>query len=244
MATKLGGVTLGLISALLCGRALAFEFVPSEAEFNGWPEHCKARYVTTTAGEGSPFWDRVPKNVVNKWIDAFGWDSFNASHHYCAGLIWLNRAKVETDPTIRAFDLRWAKEETLFTYQRLATDSALYIQAGLAAALVELELGRADSAIELMRKAVDVRPTDPAAYIGLANIYLATHNPSDARDALLQADKLLSGKSAEVHYNLGLIMLDLGDADNAVQHAHAAYSLGYPLPGLRRKLTALGRWSQ
>ena len=50
------------------------------------------------------------------------------------------------------------------------------------------------------------------------------------------------GKSAEIHYNLGLIYLELGDADRALEQAHAAYALGYPLPGLRNRLQRMGKW--
>ncbi|ANG62532.1 hypothetical protein A8C75_08535 [Marinobacterium aestuarii] len=42
--------------------------------------------------------------------------------------------------------------------------------------------------------------------------------------------------SAEVHYNLGLAYLKLGDVKNSEIHARKAYSKKYPLPGLKNML--------
>ena len=52
----------------------------------------------------------------------------------------------------------------------------------------------------------------------------------------------LNPQSAEAHYNLGLTHLQLKEFGKARRHAHKAYELGYPLPGLRDKLRAQGQW--
>ena len=62
---------------------------------------------------------------------------------------------------------------------------------------------------------------------------------SDAVSMYKSALALLP-KSAEVHYNLGLALLDIGQVADATKHAKMAYELGYPLPGLRNKLEAKG----
>jgi len=56
--------------------------------------------------------------------------------------------------------------------------------------------------------------------------------------------KKLRPNSAEVYYNMGLAFIDMGKNDEALQHAKKAYALGYPLPGLRKKLQELGIWKQ
>lgn len=56
-----------------------------------------------------------------------------------------------------------------------------------------------------------------------------------------QAEELLPN-SPEVHYNTGLLYVAKGDYDKAKVHATKAYSLGYPLSGLRNKLIAAGAW--
>jgi tetratricopeptide (TPR) repeat protein len=53
----------------------------------------------------------------------------------------------------------------------------------------------------------------------------------------------LDPKSADAHYNIGLLYVQIGNFKEANAHAHAAYSLGYPLPGLRRKLEKAGHWN-
>ena len=65
---------------------------------------------------------------------------------------------------------------------------------------------------------------------------------SDAAIQQLNEAHRLAPESAEIQYNLGLTLLSLGEVDAAARHAHDAYALGYPLPGLRRKLEAAGSW--
>jgi Flp pilus assembly protein TadD len=50
----------------------------------------------------------------------------------------------------------------------------------------------------------------------------------------------LAPTSAEINYNLGLLYLSLNKPDRAASCAKAAYELGYPLPGLKRKLERAG----
>jgi len=56
----------------------------------------------------------------------------------------------------------------------------------------------------------------------------------------LRGDKMVEGRSAEIQYNLGLVLLELGDIEEAQIAARKAYELGYPLPGLRNKLKRMG----
>lgn len=52
----------------------------------------------------------------------------------------------------------------------------------------------------------------------------------------------LSPGSAEVHYNLGLVYVQLDDLAQAKVHADRAYELGHPMAGLRNKLKRRGAW--
>jgi tetratricopeptide (TPR) repeat protein len=49
--------------------------------------------------------------------------------------------------------------------------------------------------------------------------------------------------NADVHYNLGLLYFAQGRYTDSRRHAEAAYSAGYPLPGLRDKLRKAGHWT-
>ena len=47
---------------------------------------------------------------------------------------------------------------------------------------------------------------------------------------------------AEAFYNLGLLQVKTGDYEAALESARQAYGLGYPLPGLMKKLKKAGYW--
>ena len=86
------------------------------------------------------------------------------------------------------------------------------------------------------------RPQDHMVYM----VYAMYQSKAGNFDVALQNYKdaaRLAPESAEVHYNLGLLYLDLKQYANARESASKAYELGYPLPGLRDELTRLGKWT-
>jgi tetratricopeptide (TPR) repeat protein len=62
-----------------------------------------------------------------------------------------------------------------------------------------------------------------------------------AIDELTRADELVPDNS-NVTYNLGLMYLQKKDYERAREYAKRAYAMGFPLPGLRQKLTEAGHW--
>jgi tetratricopeptide (TPR) repeat protein len=75
-------------------------------------------------------------------------------------------------------------------------------------------------------------------------IYLTRKGrPKEAIEQLQIADKL-AGEDANIQYNLGLAYFEAGDMTRALTHAHAAYALGFPLPGLRNRLERAGKWRE
>ena len=66
------------------------------------------------------------------------------------------------------------------------------------------------------------------------------------KDAVVQFEAAVAqaGDDANVHYNLGLAYVDLKEYDKALKSAHAAYRLGFPLPGLKNKLQRVGAWRE
>ena len=60
-------------------------------------------------------------------------------------------------------------------------------------------------------------------------------------DQLVQAEKY-ADDNANVFYNIGLVYLDLNNPDKALEYAHRAYRLGFPLPELRNRLERIGKW--
>jgi len=90
-----------------------------------------------------------------------------------------------------------------------------------------------------LHRATVFNPRDGTPFL-LYGVYLARNGlHQEAAKQLEQASKLLPD-NAEVEYNLGLVYLDLKDFKASQAHAQRAYDLGFPLPGLRRKLAAAG----
>jgi hypothetical protein len=77
-------------------------------------------------------------------------------------------------------------------------------------------------------------------YQGKAMYFRGRKKLPQAREALEAGIEALDGRSAELHYVLGLVLVELGDYPGATQHARTAYDMGYPLPGLRDRLARAG----
>ena len=88
-------------------------------------------------------------------------------------------------------------------------------------------------------RALAFKPSDEKVYL-IYGIYLHRLGKHDlALHRYKQAEKLAPNYS-EVYYNMGLLYLDKGDIDHAVEYAKKAYALNYPLPGLRHRLKERG----
>lgn len=90
-------------------------------------------------------------------------------------------------------------------------------------------------------RAVRWRSDDPSVRL-VYGIHL--HLTGRLNEALqqYQISEKLQPKSADLNYNMGLLYFDLKKYDLSKGYAQRAYQLGYPLPGLRKKLVNLGLW--
>ena len=92
-------------------------------------------------------------------------------------------------------------------------------------------------------RALQFRPRDAKVHSILAGYLLAQDKLDEAREHLDTA-VLLEPGNATSHYNLGLLHMKKKDYRAALTSAQRAYELGFPLPGLRNKLTEAGRWEE
>lgn len=92
-------------------------------------------------------------------------------------------------------------------------------------------------------RAIRFQPDDAQVKMLYAN-YLQRRGK--LREAVAQLDEAgpLAGNSANLHYNIGLVYLDLGEFEKSLNHAHQAYSMGFPLEGLRNRLKRAGKWRE
>lgn len=90
-------------------------------------------------------------------------------------------------------------------------------------------------------RAIRFAPTDGTVYM-IYGTYLFRAGEKAKALKMLEEAEATAEDNANLHYNLGLVYLDAGQYDKALVHAQKAYALGFPLPGLKNKLVAAGKW--
>ncbi|MGK5065123.1 ABC transporter permease [Janthinobacterium sp. LB3P112] len=92
-------------------------------------------------------------------------------------------------------------------------------------------------------RAIAFAPHDVTARMVYGNYLLATGQDAMALEQLDSASRL-APEQATIQYNLGLMYVKKKEYDKASAHAQKAYALGFPLPGLKNKLKAAGKWRE
>lgn len=90
-------------------------------------------------------------------------------------------------------------------------------------------------------RAIRMAPDDGAVRAEYGN-YLTSLGQTDRAFEMYRYAAELEPENATINYNLGLAYLKKNDYDHAAEFAHKAYSAGYPLPGLKKKLVEAGKW--
>jgi len=92
-------------------------------------------------------------------------------------------------------------------------------------------------------RAIRFRPDDPNVRM-IYGVYLI--NKGKSREAVdhLEIAASYEKDNANLNYNIGLAYFDLKQYDQSLAYAHRAYSLGFPLPGLKNKLVRAGKWRE
>jgi tetratricopeptide (TPR) repeat protein len=85
------------------------------------------------------------------------------------------------------------------------------------------------------QRATAWRPKDPVLQM-LFGIYAQKTGRLEHAETLYGEALRLNPRYADAHYNLGLLLFELGRYEESREAAKAAYGLGFQLPGLRRKL--------
>ena len=217
--------------------------VPTEVEWAQLPPYCRARYSITLYAKGTPFEGRVPPAEVKRWQQQMGDAAWNGLHHYCYGLIQLSRAPLVSDPQRRAFVYGRAVDEFTFVYDSISKSEPFAAEIAVRLGLTYKAINRMKDAMRYVDEALRINPNLEAAYSAKALILRQQGSLEDAAQTLL-AGLEIDGDSAELNYFLGLTYLDLHRVDLAKTYADKAYSLGYPLPGLRNKLARAERQSR
>jgi Tfp pilus assembly protein PilF len=92
-------------------------------------------------------------------------------------------------------------------------------------------------------RALAFAPDDPAVLTIYGAFLARTDRPKEALAQFQEAEKLDS-QDRTLQYNIGLVLVDLGDYAAARSYAEKAYAQGISLPGLRDRLRRKGHWKQ
>ena len=233
--------------------AFSYTFELSEAEFLAWPAYCRVVYLRTDIGKASGYTrlvspsDLAAGGAVLREAEQSGRGPYGGDgrHHFCAGMIWLDRAR-RADPQERRGKLGQAKEETKFTLRnadRVNPQGESFALAAAQMASIMYEAGDEIAALNVLNDAISRPNLNPALFITKAMINYREGDYENSRAALEEAARRADSVNAEIHYNLGLILLKLGDPESAAEQAYLAYDNGYALPGLRHKLERAGYWN-
>ncbi|ENO78196.1 hypothetical protein C664_09600 [Thauera sp. 63] len=87
------------------------------------------------------------------------------------------------------------------------------------------------------------QPDDPIVKM-LYGIHLLRIGKHEEAVKYLELAKSTGEPNGNVLYNLGLAYVKLGRFEQALENAHAAYDLGFPLEGLRNQLMRAGKWRE
>lgn len=90
-------------------------------------------------------------------------------------------------------------------------------------------------------RAIRFKPGDAAVRAVYGN-YLLKMGKADKALEQLQLAVNLQPENPSINYNLGLLYAQKKDYEQAKTYAKKAYGLGFPLPGLKNKLMAAGKW--
>lgn len=92
-----------------------------------------------------------------------------------------------------------------------------------------------------LKRAVSFKEDDLQVRIIYAS-YLAKQNNKSEAISHLEFIESKDENSQIQNYNLGLIYFELRNYEKSLHYAHLVYTQGFPLPGLKNKLTRAGKW--
>lgn len=237
-------VSIALLAAALLTptRGWSYSFVLDPLEFASWPSYCQARYVTTGIGSTTQFAEVVSPAAIEAARSVIGAQAFEHIHHYCAGLLYLRRARTEADPRRKKWLLEEAFRESAYTYNRVVAGSPIHATIATTLAQIEKTRGNNANALQFLEAARSASPTDPLTHLALAIFHRDAGRLADARTVLEEGFAATERKSYEIAYNLGLICMEMKDINCAVENARFVYDAGFPLPGLKNRLEQAGHW--
>ncbi|WP_405240859.1 tetratricopeptide repeat protein [Lentisalinibacter orientalis] len=149
------------------------------------------------------------------------------AYHFTAKVERLESGQSQTDP---AGDLDYTLRAVPNHHRALYAISRYELTHGVS---------RWNTARCYFERALAFRPNDPVVRM-LFGLHFAIRDAHSAAVKEYRQAESLMPENAELQYNLGLSLFELGDYRAARESAKLAYKNGYPLPGLKKRLEAVG----
>lgn len=151
----------GLVVVCMAAAAHArLPWVPTDAEMASLPPYCKTKMKTN---QGSP--------EYNAWAATLGKD-FQHTHHYCAGINFINRYYAARTALDKRTNLKDAETNLQYMVSHAEPTYSLMPDVYLNLGVVYSLSNRPAQAITNYNKAIELNPRLPKAYAGLADFYL------------------------------------------------------------------------
>lgn len=170
---KLSQPLLFLALALIAISSHALEpWVPTDKEMASLPDFCKARFK-----EGSP--------EYKYWTSALGKD-YGHTHHYCAGVNFLNRYYKARSKQGKSFNLKNARTNFEYMVKHAAPTYSLMPDIHSSLGTVFSLSNQPAQAITHLNKAIELNPRQPRAYNMLADFYSGIKQPAKALEIITE----------------------------------------------------------
>lgn len=163
----------GVLLAAIGMHAHAVEpWTPSDAEMASLPPYCKARMKS---GQGSADY--------RTWESTLGKD-FLHTHHYCAGINFINRYYRSRTAQDKRFNLNQAQTNLQYMVTNADPGYSLmpdvYLNLGVVYSLRDQPV----QAVAHFNKAIELNPRQPKAYSALADYYVKTKQQAQALETV------------------------------------------------------------
>lgn len=237
---RIPSIALFFLCFFAVTRVSAFGYEANDFDWSNWPEYCKVKYTRTPIGAKTR--GSFPEEFHAKWEKRIGSGGWAGLHHYCVGLIYVNRAQASASPQEKK---KWSDRaigEIQYTYTNLTSTSGIFSRVSAHYALVLDNLGQTDKALKVLEAGIKGQPHAPESYIVKSQLQRANGDLDAAEQSLLSFLEIAKKDVAEAQYHLAYIYIQKKEFKKAKKYTKLALENGYPLSGLKRKLQRLGEW--
>jgi len=159
----------GIVMAIFSAHANAVEpWAPTDSEMASLPPYCKARMKS---GQGSP--------EYKMWEGTLGKD-FLHTHHYCAGINFINRYYRSRSQQDKRLNLNNAQNNLQYMVSNADPGYSLMPDVYLNLGVVYSLTSQTAQAITHFNKAIELNPRQPKAYNAMSDYYVKTKQSAKA----------------------------------------------------------------